>query len=84
MLYHNKDYHLFCVYLESKDVNKFRFIENLVANANIKKCEKDLEDTTIIYIYEVDTAVKMWQNEGMNATKSWERAEQMRKEIEGK
>lgn len=60
MLYHNKDYHLFCVYLESKDVNMFRFIENLVANANIKKCEKDLEDTTIIDIYEVDTAVKMW------------------------
>lgn len=52
-----------------------RFIENLVANANIKKCEKDLEDTTIMDIYEVDTAVKMWQNEGMNATKSWERAE---------
>ena len=40
--------------------------------------------TTIMDIYEVDTAVKMWQNEGMNATKSWERAEQMRKEIEGK
>ena len=37
----------------------FRFIENLVANANIKKCEKDLEDTTIMDIYEVDTAVKM-------------------------
>lgn len=67
---------ILCI-LESKDVN-------LVANANIKKCEKDLEDTTIMDIYEVDKAVKMWQNEGMNATKSWERAEQMRKEIEGK
>ena len=39
-----------------------RFIENLVANANIKNSENDLEDNTIMDIYEVDTAVKMWQN----------------------
>lgn len=35
-----------------------KFIENIVANANIKKCEKDLKDVTMMDIYEVDTVVK--------------------------
>jgi len=30
----------------------------MVANANIKKCEKDLKDVTMMDIYEVDTVVK--------------------------
>ena len=70
--------------LESEDVNMFRFIENMVANANIKKCEKDLEDATMMDIYEVDTAVKAWQEDRMSAAESWEYAEQMRRELEGK
>lgn len=70
--------------LESEDVNMFRFIENMVANVNIKKCEKDLEDATMMDSYEVDTAVKAWQEEGMSAAESWEYAEQMRREIESK
>ena len=56
----------------------------MVANANIKKCEKDFEDATMMDIYEVDTAVKAWQEEGMSATESWEHAEQMRRKLENK
>ena len=56
----------------------------MVANANIKKCEKDLKDVTMMDIYEVDTAVKAWQKDGMSVAESWKYAEQMRRKLEGK
>ena len=50
----------------------------------MKKCEKDLKDVTMMYIYEVDTVVKAWQKDGMSVEKSWKYAEQMRRKLEGK
>ena len=61
-----------------------KFIENIVANSNTKKCEKDLKDVTMMDIYEVDTVVKAWQKDGMSVEESWKYAEQMRRKLEGK
>lgn len=62
----------------------FKFIENLMADAKIRKCEKELEesDVSMADMHQLNMAMKLWQEEGMDAAESWEQAGIMREKLE--
>ena len=70
--------------LERKGTKMFKFIENLMADAKIRKCEKELEesDVSMADMHQLNMAMKLWQEEGMDAAESWEQAGAMREKLE--
>lgn len=72
--------------LERKDVTMFKFIENLVADAKIRRCEKELEesDVSMVDIYQMNMAMKLWQKKKMDVVEAWEQASDMKTHLEAK
>lgn len=70
--------------LERKDITMFKFIENLVADAKIRRCEKELEesDVSMVDIYQMNMAMKLWQEKKMDVVEAWEQASDMRIHLE--
>ena len=70
--------------LERKGTKMFKFIENLMADAKIRKCEKELEesDVSMADMHQLNMAMKLWQEEGMDASESWEQAGAIREKLE--
>lgn len=69
--------------LERKGTKMFKFIENLMADAKIRKCEKELEESDVSMddMHQLNMAMKLWQEEGMDAVESWEQAGAMREKL---
>ncbi|MFR7643988.1 MULTISPECIES: hypothetical protein [unclassified Eubacterium (in: firmicutes)] len=61
----------------------FKFIENLMADAKIRKCEKELEESDVSMddMHQLNMAMKLWQEEGMDAAESWEQSGAMREKL---
>lgn len=71
--------------LERKGTKMFKFIENLMADAKIRKCEKELEESDVSMddMHQLNMAMKLWQEEGMDAVECWEQAGAMREKLRG-